>query len=323
MLSKTAVIGAGLMGGQIALVLATGSKETYLMSRTERTIENTMKNIYHYLQDLQRHGLLQGAAPGEIIERIHTTTALEEAANNAEFVVESVIENLDVKKDVFKRLDQATEPSAILSSNTSGLPISKLARATKKPERVVGSHFIQPGHISPIVEVVRGIKTSDATARRTKEIWHNLGKTPLMVQKDLPGFIVNRLQHAMIVEAVFLLAKGAATAEDIDLAVTLGLGPRFTVSGPLEQRDLNGIDTNYMVAKHLWRQLSGWEEPLRFLKMKRNRGELGLKVGKGYYDWTGRDPTEVRRVRDEALIQRIKELMRWRLLPSQRPVSAL
>ena len=323
MLSKTAVIGAGLMGGQIALVLATGSKETYLMSRTERTIENTMKNIHHYLQDLQRHGLLQGGAPGEIIERIHTTTSLEEAANNAEFVVEAVIENLDVKKDVFKRLDQATEPRAILSSNTSGLPISKLARATRKPDRVVGSHFIQPGHISPIVEVVRGKKTSDGTARRTKEIWHNLGKTPLMVQKDLPGFIVNRLQHAMIVEAVFLLAKGAATAEDIDLAVTLGLGPRFTVSGPLEQRDLNGIDTNYMVAKHLWRHLSGWEEPLRFLKMKRDRGELGLKVGKGYYDWTGKDPTEVRRVRDEALIERIKEVMRWRLLPSQRPVSAL
>ena len=114
-------------------------------------------------------------------------------------------------------------------------------------------------------------------------------------------------------EAVFLVAKGVARTEDIDLAVTLGLGPRFTVSGPLEQRDLNGIDTNYMIAEHLWKQLSGWEEPLRFLRMKRDRDELGPKVGKGYYDWSDRDPTEVRRARDEVLIQRIREVINWRL----------
>ncbi len=111
---------------------------------------------------------------------------------------------------------------------------------------------------------------------------------------------------------VHLLFKGIADAQDIDLAVTLGLGPRFTVSGPLEQRDINGIDTHYMVAKHLWSQLSGWEEPLNAMKEKVDRGELGLKTGRGYYDWKDKDPSEVRRVRDEALIQRIRDVLSWR-----------
>ena len=160
--------------------------------------------------------------------------------------------------------------------------------------------------------MVKGEKTSNETATRTVQIWRSLGKLPLKVNTDIPGFLVNRMQHAMIREAVYLLSTGVADARDIDLAVSLGLGPRCTVSGPLEQRDLNGIDLNYMVVKNLWRQLSGWEEPLRSLKEKVDRGELGLKVGRGYYDWTGKDPIEVRRVRDEALIQRTKEASNWR-----------
>jgi 3-hydroxyacyl-CoA dehydrogenase len=312
MLRKSAVIGAGLMGGQIALVLATGSRETFLMDIRQEATERTLKDIHRYAEDLHRHKMLQGEGPSKVVERIHTTTSVEEAAVNAEFVVEAVIEDLNVKKDVFKKLDQATQPNTILASNTSGLSISELAEATEKPERVVGSHFLQPAHIVPIVEVIRGQKTSDETARNTAEIWRSLGKIPLFVNADIPGFLVNRLQHGMTREAVFLLATGVAKAEDIDLAVTMGLGPRFSVSGPLEQRDINGVRTGYNVLKYLWPQLSGWEQPLSFLKKKVDRGELGLNVGKGFYDWTGKDPVEVRRVRDEALIQRIKQVANWR-----------
>jgi len=312
MLDKSAVIGAGLMGGQIALVLALGSEETSLMSRRQETLDRALSSIHRYAQDLSRNGLLPEIEPDEVLERIHTTTSLEAAARGAEFIVEAVFEDLEVKKDVFRRLDEATGAGTMLASNTSGLPISRIAEATARPERVVGSHFIQPAHIVPIVEVVKGEKTSEETIARTVEVWHRLGKLPLRVNIDIPGFLVNRMQHAMIREAIYLLSTGVANAGDIDLAVTLGLGPRFTVSGPLEQRDLNGIDLNYMVAKHLWSQLSGWEEPLHFLKEKVDRGELGLKVGKGYYDWKGRDPVEVRRVRDEALIQRLKEVSDWR-----------
>lgn len=322
MLKKTAVIGAGLMGGQVAALLASGSEETVLMSRKQSTIDATMRNIQRYLEDLHRYELIQ-QAPAKVIERIHTTTSLDEAAAKTELVVESITEDLDTKKDVFKRLDQVTDRNAILASNTSGLPITKLAEATESPERVIGSHFIQPAHIVPLVEVVKGEKTSDETIHRTVNAWRALGKSPLVVRIDIAGFILDRIQQAMVREAVFLLLKGVAKAEDIDLAITLGLAPRLTISGPLEQRDINGIDVTYRTAKHLWKQLGGWEDPLKFLEGKVNRGELGLTTGKGYYDWTGRDPTEIRSARDNALIQCIKYVVNRKLTPAQRATRSL
>lgn len=129
------------------------------------------------------------------------------------------------------------------------------------------------------------------------------------MNKDISGFILNRIQHAMIREAVFLVAEGVAQPEDIDLTVSLGLAPRLTVSGPLEQRDMNGIDLNYKIAQNLWNQLSGSEEPLQFLKQKVEKGELGLKSGRGYYDWSGMKPSEVRSARDEALLRITKDVL--------------
>lgn len=300
------------MGGQIGLVLALGSEETFLMSRKQTTLDQVLSSIRRYADDLNRHRLLPNIVPNELLHRIHTTTSLETAAKGAEFIVESVFEDLEAKKDVFRRLDQIADEDTVLASNSSGFPITKIAQAMERPERAVGSHFVQPAHIVPIVEVIKGEKTTHETVTRTVELWRSLGKLPLIVNTDIPGFLVNRMQHAMIREAVYLLSKGIADAEDIDLAVTLGLGPRFTVSGPLEQRDINGIDTHYMVAKHLWSQLSGWEEPLKAMKEKVDRGELGLKTGRGYYDWKDKDPNEIRRVRDEALIQRIRDVLNWR-----------
>ncbi len=312
MLGKTAVIGAGLMGGQIGLILALGSEETFLMSRKQTTLDRTVGDIRRYVDDLDRNKLLPNIDPKVLLGRIRTTTSLEMAARGAEFIVESAFEDIEVKKDIFRRLDQASEANTILASNSSGLPITKIAEATKRPERAVGSHFVQPAHIVPIVEVIKGEKTTEETITRTIELWHSLGKLPLRVNTDIPGFLVNRMQHAMIREAVYLLCRGISNAQDIDLAITLGLGPRFTISGPLEQRDINGIDTHYMVAKHLWSQLSGWEEPLSAMKEKVDRGELGLKTGKGYYDWKDKDTNEVRRFRDEALIKRIRDILNWR-----------
>lgn len=310
------------MGGQVAALLASGSEETILMSRSQSTLDTAMKNIQRYLGDLHRFELLQHD-PSRVIEKIHTTTSLEEAAANSEVVVESITEDLEAKKIVFKKLDRLTGKSAILASNTSGLPITKLAEGTDNPDRIIGSHFIQPAHIVPLVEVVKGEKTSDEIVKRTKDIWQTLGKSPLVVKIDIAGFILDRIQQAMVREAVFLLANGIAKAEDIDLAITSGLAPRLTISGPLEQRDINGIDVNYRTAKHLWKQLGGWEEPLSFLEGKVKRGELGLIVGKGYYDWTGKDPNEMRRARDTALIQCIKDLRENRLTPAQRATRSL
>lgn len=155
------------MGGQIALVLAMGSQQTFLTDTEQRTLDNSIENIKRYASDLYDHKLLQ-EEPSKVIGRIHTTTSLKEAAVDTDMVVEAVFEDLEVKKDVFRRLDEATKPDTILSSNTSGFPISKIASATKTPHRVVGAHFVQPAHIVPIVEVVKGDKTSDAILKRAR-----------------------------------------------------------------------------------------------------------------------------------------------------------
>jgi len=244
------------MGGQVSALLATGSEETALMSRKQATIDATMNNIHRYIEDLHRHELIQ-EEPAELLKRIHTTSSLEDAAQDAELIVESVTENLDTKREVFQRLDRTAKPTTILASNTSSLPITRLAEKTNNPERVLGSHFIQPAHVVPLVEVVKGEKTSDGGIKRATEIWRSLGRITVTVNVDIPGLIVNRIQHAMIREAVYLVGTGVARVEDIDLAVSLGLGPRLSISGPLEQRDINGIDMHCSVAKHLWSKLSG------------------------------------------------------------------
>ena len=212
--------------------------------------------------------------------------------------------------EVFARLDACTPGETILASNTSSLPITQLAGGVGRPERVVGSHFVQPGHIVPVVEVIGGERTTAEVVERTCAIWRGLRKMPLRVRRDVPGFLVNRLQHALIREAVSLLAQGVADAEDIDAAVALGLAPRFTTAGPLEQRDINGLGMHVRVARYLWKQLGdGWQEPLAYLEGMVERGELGLEAGKGYYDWTDKDPDAVRREKDELLMRRTKDVM--------------
>ena len=233
-IEKSAVVGGGLMGSQIALVLALGSRETVLVSRRQETLDQAMDNIRRGAGDLQRHELLKGETAEAVSGRIRTTTELEEAVGTAQFVVESITENLEAKQEVFRRMDAAAPRDTVLASNTSGLPITRLGERMAHPDRIAGSHFFQPAHIVPVLEVIRGNRTSDEAMDRSCEIWRRLDKIPLRVEKDVPGFLCNRLQHAVICEAVNLLVTGVADAESIDLAVELGLAPRFTTAGPPE-----------------------------------------------------------------------------------------
>jgi len=312
-LNKSAVMGGGLMGSQIALVLAMGSQETVLMSRRQETLDKSIENIHRYAGDLERHDLLRGQTAQAVIARIRTTTDVKDAVGDAEFGVESITENLEAKQALFEQMDAIAPRHTVLASNTSGLPITILGKRMVHQDRIGGSHFFQPAHIVPVLEVIRGDKTSDETMDRSCEIWERLGRTTLKVQKDGPGFLVNRLQHAIIREAVHLLVTGVADAESIDLAVELGLAPRFTTAGPLKQRDINGLEMHARVAGHLWKELGDWEEPLAYLQAMVERGETGLDSGKGYYDWSGQDPTAVRSEKDEHLIRRTEQVMAdWR-----------
>jgi len=312
-LDRTAVIGGGLMGSQITLVLAQGSRETLLVSRAQETLDRAMENIRRYVGDLHRHDLLRGETPEAVLARIRPTTELETAVGSSEFVVESISENLEAKQEVFQRMDAAAPRATVLASNTSGLPITQLGERMVHQDRIAGSHFFQPAHIVPVLEVIRGDRTSDETMDRTCEIWKRLDRVTLRVNKDGPGFLVNRLQHAVIREAVHLLVTGVADADSIDRAVELGLAPRFTTAGPLKQRDINGLRMHVQVAEHLWKNLGGWEEPLAYLQAMVARGETGLESGKGYYDWSGQDPAAVRSEKDELLLRRTEQVMAdWR-----------
>ena len=308
-LNRTAVIGAGLMGGQIGLVLALGSRETVLMSRKRETLERTLENINRYAADLQRHGNLGDASPPEVLKRIRMTIDLEEAVGGADFVVESIVEDLGQKQALFHRMDEITPPGVPLVSNTSSLPITQLAAHAVHRERIAGSHFVQPGHIVPVVEVVSGEDTTEETLDRTAAVWEMLGRFPIRIKRDVPGFLINRLQHALIREAVNLLSSGVASVEDIDTAVRLGLAPRFTTAGPLEQRDINGLNMHVRVAGYLWKTLDGWKAPLEYLQEMVSKGHTGINAGKGYYDWSGKNPESVRRQKDEFLLRRTKQVM--------------
>jgi 3-hydroxybutyryl-CoA dehydrogenase len=249
-------------------------------------------------------------SPDEILGRMKTEMDTAKATRNADFVVEAVVENLDTKKEVFSILSKSTPKECIIASNTSSLPISALASATSKPDLVVGTHFWNPPHLVQAVEVVRGEKTSDETVERTVSMLKKIGKKPAVVQKDVPGQIGIRILYAMIREATSLVEKGVATPEDVDTIVREALGTRLEVVGPLELADLSGVDLVNAVAKTVYKTLDSSHGPQPLIQKMVQEGTLGIKSGKGFYDWKTHDPQDLIKKRDEHLIEILRERQR-------------
>jgi 3-hydroxybutyryl-CoA dehydrogenase len=302
------------MGTGIALILATGVPHVGVTSRTQESLDRSRRRAERYAADLERNGLLPLPAD-EALSRLHYTTSLEEAVEGAGFVEESINEDAAAKTALYARLDALLPPTAILSSNTSALPIAEFAGGVRHPERVIISHFVQPAHVVPALDVVRGAATSQETVDRTVTLWRALGRLPLLMQRDEPGFLINRLQHALVREAVRMLAEGLATAEDIDAAVQYGLAPRFITAGPLKQRDVNGLAMHVKVASRLWPELDtpdGAAVALGYLRRIVDSGAVGLENGRGFYSWEGRPAEEVRSTLDEQLMQLTRASMALR-----------
>jgi 3-hydroxybutyryl-CoA dehydrogenase len=309
--ARAAVVGAGLMGTGIALILATGIEHVGVTSRRQESLDASRRRVDRYARDLERHGLLPVAADAAL-SRLHFTTSLEEAVAGAAFVEESIVEDAAAKRALYRQLDALVPPPGVLSSNTSALPIAEFAGDVRHKERVIVSHFVQPAHVVPALDVVRGADTSDETVERTLALWRALGRLPLLMQRDEPGFLINRLQHALVREAVRMLAEGVATAEDIDAAVQYGLAPRFITAGPLKQRDVNGLAMHVKVATRLWPELDtpdGAAVALGYLRRIVDSGAVGLENGRGFYDWSGRPAEEVRATLDDQLMQLTKASM--------------
>ena len=302
------IVGSGLMGRGIGLAFAMAGHRVTLVDTGEEILAQAIVSGSKTLGYLSEQGILE-EAPSAVLSRITTGTDRKEAAAGAEFVVEAVFENLEVKKDVFRELDEAAPGRCILASNTSSLPISAIAGATSNPGRVVGADFWNPPYLMAAVEVVRGEKTSDETVSRTVEILRGIGKSPAVVLKDVPGQIGIRILYAMIREATGLVENGVASAEDVDTIVREAIGTRLEVLGPLELADLSGVDLVNGVAKGLYRSLDASQEPQKLVQDMVARGDLGIKSGRGFYDWKdGRRSAEATlKLRDEHLVGVLKK----------------
>lgn len=211
-----------------------------------------------------------------------------------DLIVETIEEKTEPKLELYKQLDAAWDGAPILASNTSSLPLDELAKGVKRPDRYVGLHYFQPADSIPLVEVVRGAKTSDATLAATRAAVVRCGQQPLVLQKAVNGFLVNRLQQALYREVYALMAQGVVAAEDVDLCAKAMLGPRMCVTGLLEQKDISGLDTHALAMRAIVPDLCHDPEPSKLVQAMYARGDIGLKSGKGFYDWRGKDPARVR-----------------------------
>jgi 3-hydroxybutyryl-CoA dehydrogenase len=277
------VVGAGTMGNGIAQVASQAGYNVIMSDIEDRFVQNGLKNIDKFLAKSVEKGKVTAEAKEQIIGRIKGTTKLEDM-KDADFVVEVVLEVLDLKKKVFKQLDEITRKDVILSTNTSSMSITEVANATGRADKVVGMHFFNPAPLMRLVEVIRAFSTSDETITVAMDLARKLGKEPIEVKKDIPCFVVNRLMMPHFIEAMLLLQEGVASVEDIDKAAKLGLNYPM---GPFELMDLTGIDIAYNVAEYLFKEMNKelkWVAP-RLMKDMVKANHLGRKTGAGWYDY--------------------------------------
>jgi 3-hydroxybutyryl-CoA dehydrogenase len=283
-IKKVTVLGAGLMGHGIAQVAAQiGKYEVDLRDVEQRFIDSGMNMIRDSLQRFVKKGQLSEAEMKVILARIHPTLELKEAVSNSDLIIEAVPENLDLKKSTFREIDAYAPTHAIIASNTSSVSITEMASATKRPEKICGMHFFNPPQLMKLIEVIRGAKTSDETVQTVLEVARTMEKETVLVKKDSPGFIVNRILIPALNEAVALHWEGVADRDDIDKAIKLGLNWPM---GPMMLLDYIGLDTTLAISDVLTKELDPKFHATIGLKQMVRAQLLGRKTGKGFYDWT-------------------------------------
>jgi len=280
-IKKIGVVGAGTMGNGIAQIAAQIGCDVVMRDIEMRFVEGGMKKIQGFLAKSVEKGKMGAKEKDAALGRIKGTVDMADL-KDVDLIVEAVFEDLDLKKSVFKELDELCRPEVILATNTSSMSITEIAASTKRPEKVCGMHFFNPVPLMRLVEVIRGYATSDETIRTTTEFAQKLGKTTIEVKKDSPGFVVNRIMTPHFLEAIKIVEEGIASIQDVDIAVKNGLNYPM---GPFELMDLTGIDIAYLVTEYLYKELnkeSKWVSP-NLLKTMVRSGNLGRKTGKGWY----------------------------------------
>ena len=297
-----AIAGAGIMGSSIAQIFARYGFDVLLYDIEEDFLKRSRQAIELNQQTLVDTGQLSKEASASLKERIRHTLDIE-CFREAEVVIEAIVEELGAKSELWRKISALAPAEALLTTNTSGLSISAIAEAVVNPGRFCGFHWVNPPHIVPLVEVISGQKTLPQTAQAVYDLALYIGKQPVLVHKDPPGFVLNRIQFAVLREAMHIVASGMASVEDVDTVLREGLGLRYACLGPFEVADLGGLDTFSRIASYLFPDLSDAKEVPAMLQELVDEGARGVKAGRGFYDYSQGRGDQVIAGRDENLFR--------------------
>ncbi len=304
------IIGAGTMGHGIAQCFAVKGWQVRLYDVNREVLGTAPARIRSNLELFVEVGWAQPEAVEGTLENITLSEDLPSTVQGLGLVIETVSEQLDLKRRLFAELEELTSPETILCSNTSALSITSIGSGLRHPERVLGTHFWNPPHILPCVEVIKSETTSDLVFEKVVSLLAALGKEPVRVLRDVPGFVGNRMQHALQREAMCLVDLGIAAPEDVDRVVKFGFGLRLALMGPLERSDWGGLDITYQVQKYLLPHLCHDTTPSPLLTRKVAAGELGAKTGQGWFDWPEEKKARAVKERDRKLMELIRLTLR-------------
>ncbi len=300
-IKNIAIAGAGTMGSSMAQAFAKFGYDVKLYDLFPAALEKAQRWIAINQQAEVDAGNLTAEESTALLSRITFVDKLEELADT-DFLVEAILEKLDVKHNFYQQLCEVVADDAILCSNTSGLSITKIAEAVKCPERFAGMHWMNPPHIIPLIEIIRGEKTTEETAEVVRQVALTLKKRPVVI-KDAPSFVLNRLQQAILRESLHIVEQGIASPEAIDDVMKYALGFRYACFGPFETCDLGGLDIHYNISKYTWPDLCDAKEPFGLIQQCIDENKLGVKNGAGFYDYSDGRAEEVIKHRDDMFLK--------------------
>ena len=296
------------MGSGIAAVFAAGGINVRIYDSDASRLQSCRLQIGRIAEELSANGLLD-TSPNQVVQRVAVAQQLNDL-QTCQFIIEAIPEDLELKHRLYRQLERAVPRGTVLASKTSGLMPSRLIENMEHPERFVVAHFWNPPHAIPLVEVVPSDKTGSETVETVLAFLRRVGAEPVLISKELPGFIGNRLQYAVLREALAIVRSGAATPEAVDLVMKASLGRRYATVGPIETADLGGLDTFLSIASHLMPELAKDEEVLDLIRERVNAGKVGLRSGEGFYSWPQERANQV-------LVRRNQDLLRRRIADRQ------
>jgi 3-hydroxybutyryl-CoA dehydrogenase len=310
MVTTATVIGTGMMGPGIAATLALGGIRATILSRTAEAAARGLEAARERNRFLAENGLIDPSQATRALHLLNCSTAFDETVATCDLIIESGPEDMAFKQALFARMDAIALPQTVLASNTSGLSITAIAARCARPERILTTHFWNPPHLMPLVEIVLGEKTSPEVAHQVRDLLLACGKTPVIVKKDRPGQLGNRLQMALVREAANIVAEGIASADDVDTVAKNGFGLRMPAYGILEHQDLAGLDLGLSVLEYVVPDLYNEPRAPEYFRALVRQGDLGSKTGRGFCDWSVKSADGVRARRDEFLVEVLRSRRR-------------